>query len=247
LDVPYVPTPQVVVDEMLKMANVTKDDKLYDLGCGDGRIVVTAAKNFGARGVGVDIDPQRIRESNENAREAGVTELTEFYVKDLFEMDFSDATVVTLYLLPDINVRLRPRLLNELRPGTRIVSHDFDMGDWKPDDMKNVRANRTHALYFWVIPAKVDGRWQWEADGHRYTLHLSQTYQELEGKHEWREQQTPIENGRVRGEHVEFTVRTHNRSGEPVTRKYSGKFADGRITGEFEQDGHKTAWNAQRF
>jgi SAM-dependent methyltransferase len=150
-DVPYVPTPQEVVDEMLKMANVGKNDVVYDLGCGDGRLVVTAVKKFGAkRGVGVDIDPQRIRESDENARAAGVADRTKFVVQDLFKTDISEATVVTLYLLPDVNLRLRPKLLSDLKPGTRIVSHAFDMGDWQPEKTASVDGRM---IYFWTVPA----------------------------------------------------------------------------------------------
>jgi len=153
-DVPYVPTPQPVVDEMLRLANVTKDDIVYDLGCGDGRLVITAVKKFGARrGVGVDIDPQRIRESNENARAAGVTDRVKFLEQDLFETDFKEATVVTLYLLPQVNLRLRPKLLSDLKPGTRIVSHAFDMGDWKPEKVVTVEPGG-QTLYFWTVPAK---------------------------------------------------------------------------------------------
>ena len=151
-DVPYVPTPQEVVDEMLKMANVGKDDVVYDLGCGDGRLVITAVKKYGAkRAVGVDIDPQRIKESNENARAAGVTDRVEFIERDLFQTDIKDATVVTLYLLPEVNLRLRPKLLSDLRPGTRIVSHAFDMGDWQPEKTARID-DRT--IYFWTVPAK---------------------------------------------------------------------------------------------
>src|SRR5919201_6621381 len=127
-DVIFVPTPHEVVDDMLRIANVKKGDVLYDLGSGDGRIAITAAKRYGVRAVGIDIDPERIREANENAKKAGVTNLVQFRQEDLFKADFSEATVVTLYLLPDLNVKLRPRLLAELKPGTRIVSHQFDMG-----------------------------------------------------------------------------------------------------------------------
>jgi Methyltransferase domain len=137
-DVPYVPTPTPVVNEMLRIANVKKNDVLYDLGSGDGRIVITAAQKFGTRGVGIDIDPQRIKEANQNAKKAGVTDRVQFRQQNLFETDFSNATVVTLYLLPDINLRLRPRLLSQLKPGTRIVSHAFDMGDWKPQRVVKV-------------------------------------------------------------------------------------------------------------
>lgn len=153
-DVPYVPTPQNVVDEMLTLANVTKDDVVYDLGCGDGRLVITAVKKFGAlRGFGVDIDPQRIEESNANARAAGVTDRVTFAVQDLFQTDFKEATVVTLYLLPEVNLRLRPKLLSDLKPGTRVVSHSFDMGDWKPEKAITVQPGGQR-LYLWTIPAK---------------------------------------------------------------------------------------------
>ncbi len=136
-DVPYVPTPQKVVNKMLKMAEISKDDVVYDLGCGDGRIVVTAADKYGAKGIGVDIDPQRIKESRKNAKEKGVTDLVEFREQDLFKTDLTEATIVTLYLLPDVNRKLRPKLLKQLRPGARVVSHSFDMDEWKAD--KKVR------------------------------------------------------------------------------------------------------------
>jgi SAM-dependent methyltransferase len=180
-DVPYVPTPEAVVEAMLKMANVGKNDMVWDLGCGDGRIVVMAAQKYGARGAGVDIDPQRIRESNENARAAGVTERVRFMTQDLFKIDFSDATVVTLYLLPTINERLMPTLLN-LRPGTRIVSHDFLIGDWEPDQSKKVEDRRIHHLYFWVVPAKVHGDWTLRpAGGQEAEINLRQERQKVTG------------------------------------------------------------------
>lgn len=151
-DVPYVPTPQAVVDEMLKIANVGKDDLVYDLGSGDGRIVITAAKTYGARGVGIDINPRLVQEATENARDAGVGNMVEFRQQDLFKTDLSKATVVTLYLLPRINLQLRPKLLQELKPGTRIVSHAFSMGDWKPE--KVVRVNG-RTIYYWTVPKQV--------------------------------------------------------------------------------------------
>jgi len=150
-DVIYVPTPPDVVEEMLKIAEVKKGDVLYDLGSGDGRIAVTAAKRYGIRAVGIDIDPDRIREANENAKKAGVTNLVRFRQEDLFKADFSEATVVTLYLLPDLNVKLRARLWSELKPGTRVVSHQFDMADWKPE--KEVELNG-RTIYFWTIPQR---------------------------------------------------------------------------------------------
>jgi SAM-dependent methyltransferase len=149
LDVPYVPTPMGVVDAMLSLASVRKSDTLIDLGCGDGRIVIRAAERFGCRGIGVDLDPVRVAEARQNAREKKVEALTQFVVGDVFEFDFSKATVVTMYLLPSINLKLRPRLQAELAPGTRIVSHDFDMGDWKPERRREVENS---VIYLWTIP-----------------------------------------------------------------------------------------------
>ncbi|MGH8704065.1 MAG: SAM-dependent methyltransferase [Burkholderiales bacterium] len=148
-DVMFVPTPQELVEDMLRLADVKKGDVLYDLGSGDGRIAITAARKYGVRAIGIDIDPERIKEAVDNARKAGVTKLVEFRLEDLFDSNFREATVVTLYLLPDLNLKLRPRLLAELKPGTRIVSHAFDMGDWKPE--KKLEANG-RIVYFWTIP-----------------------------------------------------------------------------------------------
>lgn len=149
LDVPYVPSPQEIVTAMLKLADVKAGDFVIDLGCGDGRIVVTAAKDFGARGMGYDIDPERIREANENAAKAGVTGRVKFVEKNLFDAGIQQASVVTLYLLPGVNQKLKPRLLAELKPGTRVVSHSFDMGDWKPVRQVEVSTRR---LYLWIVP-----------------------------------------------------------------------------------------------
>ncbi len=155
-EVPYVPTTQVAVQAMLKLAGVTSEDVVYDLGCGDGRIVIAAAKLYGAHGVGVDIDPQRIREANENARKAGVEGLVRFEENDLFQAKIREASVVTLFLLTSVNARLRPKLLRELRPGTRVVSNTFEMGDWKPDKEFTVDSGDegyfSKKLYLWTIP-----------------------------------------------------------------------------------------------
>jgi hypothetical protein len=154
-EVPYVPTNDKVVEEMLKVAKVGKNDVLYDLGSGDGRIPITAARKFGTRGVGVDIDPDRVKEARENATKAGVADKVKFMQQDLFETDIKEATVVTLYLLPEVNLRLRPKLLAELKPGTRVVSHNYDMGDWKPAKSLTVKLpDGDHYVYFWVVPAK---------------------------------------------------------------------------------------------
>jgi tRNA A58 N-methylase Trm61 len=149
-DVIYVPTPQEVVDAMLKLAKVTQDDVIYDLGSGDGRIPITAAKVFGARGVGIDIDPQRIREANANLKLADVGDRVKFLNQDLFMTDISEATVVTLYLLPSLNLKLIPKLNKELKPGTRVVSNSFDMGAAAPPLEKADVSGRT--IYFWTIP-----------------------------------------------------------------------------------------------
>lgn len=151
-DVIYVPTPQGVVDEMLKIANVSKNDILYDLGSGDGRIPITAAQKYGTRGIGVDIDPDRVAEAKNNAIKAAVTDRVQFIQQDLFETDLSKATVVTLYLLQSLNIKLRPKLFKELKPGTRIVSHAFNMGNWKPERVVR-KDGRT--IYYWVIPEQI--------------------------------------------------------------------------------------------
>src|SRR5215510_14951819 len=153
-DVEYVPTPQNVVAEMLRLVAVKPTDVVYDLGCGDGHVVITAAKRYKAHGVGIDIDPKRIKESRANASRAGVIKQVKFLQQDLFETDIREASVVTLYLLPDLNRKLRPKLLSDLRPGTRVVSHDFDMGDWHPDQVIYVSGpTYEHTVFYWVIPA----------------------------------------------------------------------------------------------
>ena len=151
-DVVYVPTPPEVVDKMLEVAKVGKNDILYDLGSGDGRIPIAAAKKFGTQGTGIDIDPERIKEANENAKKQGVSDKVKFLQQDLFKSDFSKATVVTLYLLPELNVKLRSQLFQQLKPGTRIVSHAFDMGDWKPEKTLNVNGR---TVYYWTIPKQI--------------------------------------------------------------------------------------------
>jgi SAM-dependent methyltransferase len=149
LDVPFVPTPQPVVDKMLDLAKVGKNDIVYDLGCGDGRMVITAAKERGARGVGIDLNPQRIAEAKANAEKAGVADKVKFMQGDLFKANFTDATVVTLYLLPSVNQQLRPQLWKQLKVGTRVVSHDFDMGpEWPPQKVEKVGGK---TIYYWTI------------------------------------------------------------------------------------------------
>lgn len=151
LDVPYVPSSQKIVEEMLKLAGVGKSDIVYDLGCGDGRIVIAAAKKYGATGIGVDLNPERIKEANENAKEAEVEDKVTFYEGNLFDFDLSNATVLTLYLLPDVNRKLMPKILTEMKPGSRVVSHSFDMGKWQADK-KVLVGEKT--IYLWIVPEK---------------------------------------------------------------------------------------------
>jgi SAM-dependent methyltransferase len=216
------------------MAGVNKDDVVYDLGCGDGRIVITAVKETGCRGVGIDIDPIRIKESRENAIEAGVSDRVEFILSDLFEADISQATVVTLYLLSKVNLRLRPKLFRELSPGTRIVSHDFDMGKWTPDKSKHMNGNRDdvpfaldpfepnsfvlgsnwdrHNVYLWIMPANITGVWKWTlpsiSGDMLYSLEIAQTFQEISGQAYEGSSSIPliIEEGKIRGNKLEFSL-----------------------------------------
>ena len=187
LDVPYVTTPQSVSEAMLTIADLGKQDFLIDLGSGDGRIVILAAKKFGARGLGVEIDPQLVEASRANAKLAGVAHRSKFRTQDLFKTDLSRATVITMYLLPDVNIALRPKLL-ALKPGTRIVSHDWDLGEWSPDAELRVSApekklglERTSRVMLWKVPAVVDGRWC-SRTYPALTLTLMQRYQRVEGE-----------------------------------------------------------------
>jgi precorrin-6B methylase 2 len=206
-DVPYVPTPYEVVEGMLNMAQVTENDVVYDLGCGDGRIVVTAAKNFGASGFGVDSNPQRIQESNDNAKANKVTDKVKFAEQNLFETDLSGATVVTLYLLSDVNIRLRPKLFKELKPGTRVVSNSFDMDEWEPDEQKVVSGRN---LYLWIIPVNATGTWEWTGKSgnadQKYVLTISQMFQHINGDLKIGSRSYNIKNAKLNGNRISFTA-----------------------------------------
>ena len=235
-DVHFVPTPHEVVAAMLKVAKVGGKDILYDLGSGDGRIVIAAASKYGTRGTGIDLDPARIEESRRAARKAGVTKKVQFRQADLFETDLRDATVVTLYLLPTLNVRLRPKLFDELKPGSRIVSHAFDMGDWKPD---STFMASTSAVFFWVMPANAGGDWTVTAPGGKeYALKLSQKFQRLEGQAERNGRKMPLSEARIRGDQVTLVI--DDLEG-PV--RLVGRVDGDKMTGT---GGAKSRWSAQR-
>lgn len=180
LDVPFVPSDEDVVEAMLGLAGVGSKDLVYDLGSGDGRILITAARDRNARGIGFDIDPVRVADAMEEAGYAGVELLVDFFEEDIFEADISRASVVTLYLLQSVNVQLRPKLLSELKPGTRIISHAFDMGDWQADDWIKIGGIN---IYKWIVPANVAGVHEWQdAEGRLYRAELQQHYQDVDAK-----------------------------------------------------------------
>jgi SAM-dependent methyltransferase len=206
-DVVFIATPDGVTAEMLRLASVTARDVVYDLGSGDGRVVVAAARDFDARGVGVEIDPQLVKAGRDRAFGAGVTERATFLWQDLFLTDLHEATVVTLYLRDDVNLRLRPKLLRELAPGSRIVSHDFDMGDWKPDRVQRVRGpHRGHTLYLWLVPADVAGLWRTRVGEREGVLNLSQRYQTLSGSLSLDGRELALTDTTLRGDRITLTA-----------------------------------------
>ncbi len=204
LDVPYVPTDEKVVDAMLELAGVGPKDVLYDLGSGDGRVVVAAAKEWEIRAVGIEMDPQRIEEAEEYAQWTGVDHLATFIQDDLLSTDFSEATVVTMYLLHTVNLELRPRLLKELRPGTRVVSHAFDMGTWRADE--RIKLSGVN-LYKWIIPAQLAGVWEWtRSDGKRCRVELEQEFQQLTGKAWLDDAEVYLTSAKMRGDLLDLKI-----------------------------------------
>lgn len=250
LDVPYVPTQSEVVAEMLKLADLNQDDVLYDLGCGDGRLVITAAQKFGARGVGVDIDPERIEESERNAKRAGVSERVKFFEQDLFRTDLAEATAVTLYLFPEINVRLRPKLLRELKPGTPVVSNEFDMGEWEADRVLRVQApDRVYVVYYWLVPAHAEGIWQWRlpspAGPVDYTLELGQQFQEVSGTATVNGKTASLTDVQLSGDQVRFTIQAREQKAAAV--HFSGRLNGDSVKGSVSGlAGKPEDWKADR-
>jgi len=258
--VPYVPTPQDAVDRMLTMASVTAQDYLIDLGSGDGRIVITAAEKFGARGFGVDLNPVRISEANDSARKSGVTDKVAFYQRNLFETDLSPATVITMYLLPEVNLELRPKLL-ELKPGTRLVSHDFDMGDWKADQHVRIAVNDKYAgaggdsdIYYWVVPAKVAGNWRSQlavaGKPQVYEFDFTQKYQVISGSARVNGRAVTMQGATLGGAGLSFSF-TAEVNGAPVKHEFSGRVDGDRVFGQVMLSGARLAasveWTAERI
>ena len=246
---PYVPTPQITVDEMLRLAGVNDTDFVIDLGSGDGRLVITAARKFGARGLGMDIDENLVMESEENARQAGVSERVKFVRQDFFKADISQATVITMYLLPSVNMQLRPTLL-ALKPGTRIVSHDFDLGDWPPDRKTTVRKN----TFLWIVPAQVAGRWQMRLPlppiERLLEVELTQRFQEISGRARLNGVPTQLWELALTGDRLSFVVvDTTDRENEAslyFTGRVVGDVIEGEMTRGVGATRSMVRWRAAR-
>jgi hypothetical protein len=234
--IPYVPSQQYVVDRMLKLANVDGKDFVLDLGSGDGRIPITAASQFGARGFGVDINPKLVDEATENAKKAGVSDRVSFRVQDLFDTKLDEASVISLYLPVAINVALRPRLL-ELKPGTRIVAHQFAIGDWDADVRELVNSR---FIYLWYVPASARGTWEVKDGGDSFKLHLWQTYQKLSGVATNGKRNYALQDLFLRGENLDFAVALD----DGKRRLFQGRVVGDRIE---PRDGTpRSGWQAVR-
>jgi hypothetical protein len=259
-DVVYVPTPQVVVDEMLRMAKISASDYIIDLGSGDGRIVITAAKKYGARGFGVDLDTYLLKMANENAKKEGITDRARFVEQNLFETDLSPATVVSTYLLPEMNQRLRPKLL-ALKPGTRVVAHDYAMGDWDPDQEKTLIVPEKVVgdpgksyVFMWIIPALAAGRWESQITiGGKpvtYQFDFEQNFQLVHGTIRAGDRDVKLPQIRLAGDNITFKLDLPI-GGKPATHQFRGKIAGGMIDGEMTySDGsgpHTVPWKAKQL
>ena len=251
LDVPYVETPDDIVTLMLDMVEVTDSDYVIDLGTGDGRIVIGAVKR-GATGLGVDLDPQRIEEARLNADKAGVSDRVKFEVGDLFQTDISAATVVTLFLNSEVNMRLRPALFKQLKPGTRVVSHNFDMEDWQPDRQEQLMLNANnnfyiHDIFYWVIPADISGVWEWAYGGNQFQMNISQEFQLIRSDISVNGNALTISKAEVNGDKVEISGKSADGS---MAYTFKGQVANNTITGTVEtgtnSDSTDNTWSAIR-
>jgi hypothetical protein len=242
-DVIWVPTPDDVVDRMLTMAQVTPQDFVMDLGAGDGKIAIAAAKKFGARAIGVEYNPDMVKHANANAAAAGVAGngRGQALIRhgDIFQTDFSQATVITLYLLPALNMKLRPQLL-AMRPGTRVVSHSFTMEDWEADEVSTLDGRRA---YFWVVPANVQGNWTLETANQRVDLTLEQTFQKLNGTLALSPVQAGLRDTRLRGPFIQFAYVGQ----DGVRRDFNGRVSGNRMEGTFrDEKGAEGKWSAAK-
>ncbi len=237
-DVIWVPTPDEVVDRMLTMAQVGPNDFHMDLGSGDGKIVIAAARR-GAKSLGIEYNPDMVKLSQDNAQKAGVTDKASFRRADIFQTDFSQATVITLYLLPSLNMKLRPQIL-QMRPGTRVVSHSFTMEDWEPDEVSSMDGRRA---YFWVVPANVMGTWALEAAGQKHDLTLEQTFQKINGYVALGPVHGGLRDARLSGANIAFSFV----DAKGVKRDFTGSVADRQMSGSFvDQSGAKGSWSARK-
>src|SRR3954469_4617775 len=243
-DTPYVQTPQNVVERMLQVAKVGPADYVIDLGSGDGRMIITAAQKYGARGFGVDLDRRLVELANKRAASAGVADRAAFYERDLYETDLTQASVITIYLLPEVNLMVRPKLLATLKPGTRVVSHDYNMGEWPPDQQmvldapdKPVGRDKKSKVFYWVVPANAAGKWRWEwnvaGKPAVFNLSLAQNFQDISGSISAEGggsglQKARLENARLQGEEISFTV---NDAASKTRYDFSGHLAGQGIVG----------------
>jgi hypothetical protein len=238
-DVIWVPSPDDVVDRMLTMAQVTPNDFVIDLGSGDGKIAIAAARKFGARALGIEYNPDMVKLSQDNARAAGVAEKASFRRADIFASDFSQATVVTMYLLPALNMKLRPQLLS-MRPGTRIASHSFSMEDWEADEISSLDGRRA---YFWVVPANVMGGWALDAGGQKADINLEQTFQKIHGTIALGAIHAGLRDARLRGAGIAFSYV----DAAGVRRDFTGTVSGGKMEGSFrDQKGGEGRWSATK-
>jgi len=258
-DTPYVQTPQNVVKKMLDTAKVGPKDYVIDLGSGDGRMVITAAKEYGARGFGVDHDARLVRAANASAAKEGVADRAVFYARDLYKTDIHRASVMTIYLLPEVNLMVRPKLFRELKPGTRIVSHDYDMGEWKPDAQftldapgKPVGRDPVSKVFYWVVPANVTGDWvanvRVGAKTQDYQFKFTQKFQFAEGSVEHAGTRANMEDVKIDGARVSFKARLSDGAGQPALHEFSGRVLGDGIEGTIKtgSDARPIAWKARR-
>jgi hypothetical protein len=238
-DVIWVPTPDDLVERMLRMAQTTPNDFVIDLGSGDGRIAIAAAKKFGARALGIEYNSEMVELSNRSAAKEGVADRANFVKADIFESDFSQASVITLYLLPGLNLKLRPKLL-DMKPGTRIASHQFNMDDWQPDETSNLDGRRA---YFWLVPAKVQGAWRLQSGSEAWDLALEQRYQMLEGGVRLGAMNAGLRDARLHGDRISFAF--VDRAG--IKREFTGRVNGSTMEGTLKPDnGPEAKWTATK-